>query len=65
MKAEIYRLHPELEFADDSEETLRALISAAKEAQHSIDQAILSNLATAMPKRIDAIKDANGQYTKY
>ena len=32
MKAEIYKLHPELEFVDDTEETLQALIEAAKEA---------------------------------
>jgi hypothetical protein len=32
MKAEIYRLYPELEFADDIEETLQALIAAAREA---------------------------------
>ena len=29
MKVEIYRLHPELEYAPDTQETLDALIKAA------------------------------------
>jgi hypothetical protein len=32
MKVEIYKLYPELEFTDDTKETLRALIAAAKKA---------------------------------
>ena len=65
MKAEIYRLHPELEFADDTIATLEALIVAAKEAWHAIDQSILYNLSITMPHRVKAVIDVEGWYTKY
>ncbi len=41
MKAELYKLHPQLEHADDTAVTLEALIMAAREAWHAIDQRIL------------------------
>jgi len=65
MKAEIYKLHPELEFVDDTEETLRALIEAAKEAWNSIEDRILYNLSVTMPHRVQAVINAKGWYTKY
>ena len=65
IKAEIYRLHPELEFVDDTIATLEALIVAAKEAWHAIDQSILYNLSITMPHRVKAVIDAEGWYTKY
>ena len=65
MKAEIYRLYPELEFANDTVETLQRLIEAAKEAWHAIDQSILYNLSTTMPNRVQAVLEAKGWYTKY
>lgn len=65
IKARIYELHPELEFADDTVETLEALIEAAKEAQHDIEPFILHNLCTTMPHKVEAIIKAQGWYTKY
>jgi transposase len=65
LKAEIYRLYPELERAPDTEETLALLIRAAKEAWHSIDIDILNSLATKMPNRVEAVIEAKGWYTKY
>jgi hypothetical protein len=65
MKAEIYRLYPELEHASDATATLDNLIQAAKEAWHAIDQGILYRLATEMPNRVQAVIDAEGWYTKY
>ena len=65
MKAEIYRLYPELEFASNSEATLRALVEAAKEAWHAIDQSVLYNLSVTMPRRVEAVIAAKGWYTKY
>jgi len=65
MKAEIYRLYPELEHAPDTEQTLQQLINAAKEAWHAIDQAILDKISTTMSKRVDAVLKAEGWYTKY
>ncbi len=65
MKAEIYRLHPELEHAPDTAETLEQLIKAAQEAWHEIDQAVLNNIAITMPRRVAAVIEAQGWYTKY
>jgi hypothetical protein len=65
MKAEIYRLHPELEHAPDTDATLDALVAAAQEAWHAIDNGILYRLATTMPNRVQAVIDAEGWYTKY
>jgi transposase len=65
MKAEIYRLHPELQFAADTEETLQALIGAAQEAWHNVADNILYNLANSMDRRVQAVIDAEGWYTKY
>ena len=65
MKAEIYRLHPELEHAPDTDDTLEQLIRAAKQAWHNIDNGILYRLATDMPNRVQAVIDAEGWYTKY
>jgi transposase len=65
MKKEIYKNHPELEHTLDTEETLIALVAAAQEAWHSIDEAILYNLAMTMPHRVAAVIKAEGWYTKY
>jgi transposase len=60
MKAEMYRLHPELEYAPDNDETLQRLIEAAQEAWHNINNRTLHRLATTMPNRVQAIVDAKG-----
>jgi transposase len=65
MKAEIYKLYPELEFARDSDDTLARLIEAAKEAWHEIEERVLYNLSISMHKRIEAVEKAEGWYTKY
>lgn len=65
MKQEIYKLHPELEHAPDTEETRQLLIQAAKEAWHAIDQQVRVKLSTTMPYRVQAVIEANGWYTKY
>ena len=65
VKAELYRLHPELEHAPDTEATLDALILGAQEAWHSIDNGILYRLATTIGNRVKAVIDSEGWYTKY
>jgi len=65
MKAELYRLHPELEHAPDTDETLDTLIRGAQEAWHNIDNSILYRLATTMHYRVEAVIEAEGWYTKY
>ncbi len=65
MKAEIYKIDPELEHASDTEETLQRLIATAIRAWNEIDQAVLDHLADTMPHRVEAVKKADGWYTKY
>lgn len=65
MKAELYRLYPELQHAPDTDETLDALIKGAQEAWHNIDNGILYRLATTMDHRVKAVIEAEGWYTKY
>ena len=65
LKAEIYRLYPELERAPDTAATLDLLIRAAKEAWQSIDEDILDRLAVGMSRRVAAVLEAKGWYTKY
>ena len=65
MKQEIYKRHPELEHAPDTEETLHQLIKAAKEAWQAIDDRVRVKLSATMPHRVKAVIEANGWYTKY
>ena len=60
MKAELYRLHPELEHAPDTDATLDALIQGAQEAWHAINNGILYRLATTIDHRVKAVIDAKG-----
>ena len=65
LKAEIYRLYPELETAPDTVETLDLLIQAATEAWQSLDEDILDKMAVNMATRVEAVLEAKGWYTKY
>jgi hypothetical protein len=65
MKAEIYRLHPELTHAEDRVATQYALVLAAMEAWDSLEERILQNLCETMPNRVNAVIAAEGWYTKY
>ena len=65
LKREIYRLHPDLEHARDTNETLRRLVAAAREAWANIRSDILVQLSETMPNRIEAVIQANGWYTEY
>ena len=65
LKTEVYKLYPELEFADDTEKTLLVLIEAAKEAWHTIEDTVLYNLSVTMSHRVQAVIEADGWYTKY
>ncbi|KAF5234251.1 hypothetical protein FAUST_7711 [Fusarium austroamericanum] len=55
MKAEIYRLHPELTHAEDTVAIQHALVLAAMEAWDSIEESILQNLCETMPNRVNAV----------
>ncbi|KAF5700393.1 transposable element tc3 transposase [Fusarium mundagurra] len=54
MKAEIYRLHPELTHAEDTVATQHALVLAAMEAWDNLEDRVLKNLCETMPNRIKA-----------
>ena len=65
MKREIYLRHPELETAADTAYTLSCLVAAAQEAWTSISVDILESLSASMVRRVQAVIDAEGWYTKY
>ncbi|KAJ0128639.1 putative integral membrane protein [Fusarium oxysporum f. sp. albedinis] len=65
MKAEIYRLHPELTYAKDTVAIQHALVLVAMEAWDNLEERDLKNLCDTMPNRITAIITAEGWYTKY
>lgn len=65
VKAEMYRLRPELLAANNTEETLQAVIRAAHEAWHGVEDRIIYNLCVTMPHRVQAVIEADGWYTKY
>src|SRR5690606_23272206 len=65
LKAEIYKIRPELEHASDSQETLDLLVTTAKEAWVSIREVVRVKLSDTMPHRVQAVIEADGWYTKY
>ena len=62
LKREIYRLHPDLEHARDTNDTLSRLTAAATEAWANIRSNILVRLSETMPNRVEAVIKANGVY---
>ncbi len=65
LKDEIIRAHPKLKTIGNSNEDMDYLIECAKEAWESLKEEMLNKLAEGMQKRVDAVKKANGWYTKY
>lgn len=65
LKAKIYDLYPELLDMPNNNYTLEILVDAAQEAWDLLDQDILANLSDSMPRRVRAIIEVDGWYTKY
>lgn len=65
LKAKIYELHPELLDMPNNDYTLEILVDAAQEAWNLIGLDTIVNLSESMPRRVRAIIDAEGWYTKY
>jgi DDE superfamily endonuclease len=65
LKAEIDRAHPELKGMGNSQATMDFMIECAQEAWETLAPELLNKLAEGMQKRVDAVKAANGWYTKY
>lgn len=64
MKRESYRKFPELQIAPDTVDTHARLVVAAKIAWHTIRQEVHESLCESMNRRVEAILEANGWYTK-
>jgi hypothetical protein len=65
LEAKITELYPELEVIRDNATTKQHLIIAAKEPWVLLEDGLLNMLALGVQKRIDALKAAQGWYTKY
>ena len=64
LKAKIIELRPELTVMKDNNTTEQLLIETAQEAWGLLEDQVLNKLAEGMQKRVDAVKAANGWYTK-
>jgi transposase len=65
LKAEMYRLYPELVSAPNNAETLDLLIRCAIATWERLEESMLNRLIDTMKHRVDAVLEANGWYTKY
>ncbi|KAJ5900309.1 uncharacterized protein N7473_004379 [Penicillium subrubescens] len=65
LKDKIYKICPELKNMPNNDTTHALLIRKAQEAWDLLDLSILENLSHSMPRRVQAILDAEGWYTKY
>jgi transposase len=65
LKAEIYRLYPELLNAPNNAETLDLLIRAAMDTWERLGEDLFNTLIDTMERRVKAVVEAEGWYTKY
>jgi hypothetical protein len=65
LKTEIDRVYPELKDIGNSQAAMDFIIQCAQEAWETLAPELLNKLAKGMQKRVDAVKAANGWYTKY
>ena len=65
LKAEIDRAHFKLKSIGNSIAVMDFMIECAQEAWETLAPELLNKLAEGMQKRVDAVKAANGWYTKY
>lgn len=65
LKPKIYEIYPELEHAADTRATLPLFTRAGQHTWEEIDKRVLLNLSMTMPHQVQAIRIADGWYTKY
>lgn len=65
MKAEIYKLRPDLTDAPNNAATHTVLVNTAQEAWQGLREQVLCKLSDTMPNRVQAVLRAQGWYTKY
>src|SRR5277367_3516824 len=65
LKAEMYRQFPDLVGMDNIEQTLGYLIQCAMQTWELLAEPILNRLIDTIEHRVEAVRRANGWYTKY
>ena len=65
LKAEMYILYPELVGAPNNAETLDLLIRSAMDTWDRLGEDLLNRLIDTMERRVKAVIEAKGWYTKY
>jgi DDE superfamily endonuclease len=65
LKATLIQAHPELLTAGSSQSDKQRLCCAIVEAWKAIPQSYIDLMVEGMPRRISALADAKGWYTKY
>ena len=65
LKAEIYKIRPDLLQMRNNEETKAILIETAQRAWERIDMRHLQHLSESMPRRVQAVIESDGWYTSY
>ena len=65
LKKLVYKLYPELATIGGSEEDLKALRKALKEAWKKLPNSLIRCLIKSMPRRLEAVRKAKGWQTKY
>ena len=65
LKAEIYKIRPDLLHMKNNDKTKRILVETAQIAWQNIDMRHLEHLVETMPNRVEAIIESEGWYTPY
>jgi hypothetical protein len=65
LKQKIYQIRPDLLHMPNNDTTLAIMIATAQEAWQQLDLSILEGLSESMPRRVQAIIDSDGWYTRY
>jgi len=65
LKLQVQKLHPELLDQGNSEQALKNLSEACKEAWNALPDSLFESLIESMPRRVQACIEANGWHTKY
>lgn len=63
LKAEIYKVRPDLVHMKNYDETKRILVETAQIVWQNIDMRHLEHLSETMPNRVEAIIESEGWYT--
>ncbi|KAK5658052.1 hypothetical protein OQA88_2608 [Cercophora sp. LCS_1] len=65
LKAEIMKRYPELSHMPKNQKALEALVYAAIVVWEDFEEDLLDGLVDSMDRRLQAVIDADGWYTKY